>query len=127
MYDKMPSESWVFLFLRLLARGVPTSSRQYEWWRAIQLNGTNRTQLTREEGYMAQAKTNAKKQEENAPAAQSTTGALEATQSINADHHRRMIAEKAYFKAQQRLFAPGMEIQDWLEAEQELELKAAKR
>jgi hypothetical protein len=31
-----------------------------------------------------------------------------------------MIAEAAYFRAQQRGFAPGHEIDDWLEAEAEL-------
>lgn len=32
------------------------------------------------------------------------------------------IAEIAYFKAESRGFAPGSELNDWLEAEQELEL-----
>ena len=31
-----------------------------------------------------------------------------------------LIAERAYFKAEQRGFAPGYEIDDWLEAEREL-------
>ena len=30
------------------------------------------------------------------------------------------IAERAYFKAQQRGFVPGHELEDWLAAEQEL-------
>jgi hypothetical protein len=34
---------------------------------------------------------------------------------------RRLIAEIAYFTAERRGFAPGYEIDDWLEAEQEVE------
>lgn len=33
------------------------------------------------------------------------------------------IAERAYYKAESRGFAPGFELQDWLEAEQELLLE----
>lgn len=32
-----------------------------------------------------------------------------------------MIAEAAYFRAERRGFAPGAEVQDWLEAEAEIE------
>ena len=42
------------------------------------------------------------------------------TQGIDADKLRGMIAERAYFKAEKRGFATGHEIDDWLEAEQEL-------
>ena len=41
-------------------------------------------------------------------------------QGIDADKLRRMIAERAYFKAEKRGFATGHEIDDWLAAEQEL-------
>ena len=34
---------------------------------------------------------------------------------------RRLIAEIAYFAAQRRGFTPGYELDDWLEAEQEVE------
>jgi len=34
---------------------------------------------------------------------------------------REMIAEAAYYKAEKRGFAPGMELQDWLEAEREIQ------
>jgi hypothetical protein len=34
---------------------------------------------------------------------------------------RRLIAEIAYFNAERRGFSPGYEIDDWLEAEQEVE------
>jgi hypothetical protein len=33
---------------------------------------------------------------------------------------QRMIAESAYYRAEQRGFAPGGELQDWLEAEAEI-------
>jgi Protein of unknown function (DUF2934) len=32
----------------------------------------------------------------------------------------RLIQERAYFKAKERDFAPGHEVQDWIEAEQEV-------
>jgi hypothetical protein len=34
---------------------------------------------------------------------------------------RRLIAQAAYFRAERRGFAPGRELQDWLEAEAEIE------
>jgi hypothetical protein len=34
-----------------------------------------------------------------------------------------MIREAAYFKAQKRGFAPGHELDDWLEAEEEIDNK----
>jgi len=37
-----------------------------------------------------------------------------------------MIAEAAYFKASQRDFAPGFELEDWLQAEQEINALLAK-
>lgn len=33
---------------------------------------------------------------------------------------RRMIEEAAYYKAERRGFAPGQEMDDWLEAEREI-------
>lgn len=36
-----------------------------------------------------------------------------------------MIAEAAYFRAQERNFTPGFEELDWLEAEKEIESKLA--
>jgi len=35
--------------------------------------------------------------------------------------HRRRIAEAAYYRAERRGFAPGGEVDDWLEAEREIE------
>jgi hypothetical protein len=39
----------------------------------------------------------------------------------DAEVKRRMIAEAAYFVAERRGFAPGYAIDDWLQAEQEIE------
>ncbi|MGR9043720.1 MAG: DUF2934 domain-containing protein [Gammaproteobacteria bacterium] len=39
---------------------------------------------------------------------------------IDPETERAMIAERAYFKAQKRNFAPGHELDDWLEAEMEI-------
>ncbi len=40
-------------------------------------------------------------------------------QNVNVPSQEEMIAVAAYFRAEQRGFAPGNEIQDWLEAEEE--------
>jgi DUF2934 family protein len=39
----------------------------------------------------------------------------------DAEAKRRLIAEIAYFTAERRGFTPGFELDDWLEAEQEVE------
>jgi hypothetical protein len=39
---------------------------------------------------------------------------------IQKDELRRLIAEAAYYKAEQRGFSPGYEERDWLEAEAEV-------
>lgn len=40
---------------------------------------------------------------------------------------RKMIAEAAYYIAQNRHFAPGSEIDDWLAAEAQVEFEIARR
>lgn len=40
---------------------------------------------------------------------------------IGPDERQRLIAERAYFRAEKRGFAPGGELQDWFEAEAEIE------
>lgn len=40
---------------------------------------------------------------------------------INPDLRRRMISEAAYYRAEARHFADGYELEDWLEAEAEVE------
>jgi hypothetical protein len=39
---------------------------------------------------------------------------------ISNEETRRQIAEAAYYKAKQRGFAPGHELEDWIEAESEV-------
>ena len=39
---------------------------------------------------------------------------------MSPDETRRLIAEAAYFRAKQRGFAPGRELEDWIEAESEV-------
>jgi len=41
-------------------------------------------------------------------------------ESIGPDKFRKMIAERAYYKAEKRDFAAGHEIDDWLAAEREV-------
>jgi hypothetical protein len=38
-----------------------------------------------------------------------------------------MIQETAYFKAKARHFAPGQEVQDWIEAEAEVRMRLENR
>jgi Protein of unknown function (DUF2934) len=40
--------------------------------------------------------------------------------SLSAEDIYRLIQEAAFFKAEARNFAPGVELQDWLEAENEV-------
>lgn len=53
----------------------------------------------------------------------STTTSKPQTSSINITSEERwkMIAIAAYHKAEQRGFAPGSELQDWAEAEKEVD------
>ena len=59
-----------------------------------------------------------------AVAAKSTKGEP-ATQTasvpvLNAEERQKLIAQAAYFRAEKRGFAPGCELQDWIEAEVEV-------
>jgi len=40
--------------------------------------------------------------------------------NVSDDERRRMVAEAAYYRAQQRGFTAGGEVDDWLEAEREI-------
>ena len=40
--------------------------------------------------------------------------------SISAQERERFVAQAAYFRAEKRGFAPGYELQDWVEAEAEV-------
>lgn len=57
------------------------------------------------------------------PGAESQTGSAK----IMPEERQQLIAQAAYFIAERRGFAPGNEVEDWLQAEAEIEawLKAA--
>ncbi len=49
------------------------------------------------------------------------------TTRVTPEERWQMIAQAAYFRAQKRGFAPGGEIQDWLDAETEVERQLGRR
>jgi hypothetical protein len=59
------------------------------------------------------------------PARQKSASALVASPApqlnIAGEDRRRLIAEAAYFRAEQRGFVPGRELEDWLAAEIEVD------
>ncbi len=65
------------------------------------------------------------KKSKPAPPARPKAGKVEpfasrAGAELSADERRKLIAEAAYYRAKQRGFAPGYELQDWVEAEAEV-------
>jgi hypothetical protein len=46
-----------------------------------------------------------------------------ASQTVTPEERWTMIAERAYYLAAERNFAPGNEVQDWLAAEAEVDRK----
>jgi len=52
---------------------------------------------------------------------ESSKATAEMTKHPSWDQRHEMIEIAAYFKAEQRGFAPGQELDDWLKAEQEVE------
>jgi len=40
--------------------------------------------------------------------------------ALNVEERTRLVAQAAYFRAEKRGFAPGFELQDWVEAEAEV-------
>jgi hypothetical protein len=76
---------------------------------------------------MADTKERSKTPRKAAPATpkpDSTKGAASREGNVRAEvfseETRRQIAEAAYYKAKQRGFAPGHELEDWIEAESEV-------
>lgn len=57
----------------------------------------------------------------NKPATPRARPTLRAVPSFGDSPREQMIAEAAYFRAEQRGFAPGNEMSDWLEAESDIE------
>jgi len=54
-------------------------------------------------------------------AAAGATGA-----EVTSEEKHQLIAEAAYFRAEQRNFSPGCELEDWLAAEAEIEMRLSK-
>ena len=46
--------------------------------------------------------------------------AFEARAEVSAEELRKLIAEAAYYRAKERGFAPGYEVDDWVQAEAEV-------
>jgi len=84
---------------------------------------------------MPKQKTTAAKSAEKRPAAKKPARAAVPAQAnaqvrqadaqirLNAEELHQLIQEAAYFKAKARNFAPGHEVQDWIEAESEVRLR----
>ncbi|HYM35633.1 MAG TPA: DUF2934 domain-containing protein [Steroidobacteraceae bacterium] len=51
---------------------------------------------------------------------QSASDQLQNNASIDATTRHAMIAEAAYFRAERRGFAPGFELEDWLQSDVEM-------
>ena len=51
---------------------------------------------------------------------QEETAELAEARSPSPEEQQRLIAQRAYYRAQRRNFEPGHELEDWLEAEAEL-------
>ena len=72
--------------------------------------------------------TQARKPTRTAPDAPSVEAAARgSSNSLTPEQLYRMIQETAYFKAKARNFAPGHEVQDWIEAEAEVRRRIESR
>jgi hypothetical protein len=58
---------------------------------------------------------------------QSQRPAKPAPDTLSPEEVYRLIQESAYFKAKERGFAPGREVQDWIEAEAEVRRRLENR
>jgi hypothetical protein len=54
------------------------------------------------------------------PAKPAASQPFEARAEISPDELRKLIAEAAYYRAKKRGFAPGYEVEDWVQAEAEI-------
>ena len=52
---------------------------------------------------------------------------FEARAEISAEELRKLIAEAAYYRAKKRGFAPGYEVEDWVQAEAEVKERIGTR
>ena len=55
-----------------------------------------------------------------APAKAAESFSSHARAEISADELRKLISEAAYYRAKQRGFTPGHEVEDWVQAEAEV-------
>jgi hypothetical protein len=79
----------------------------------------NRTSQNQEE--KMKTSSNAVPRTKGKPATLRARPTLRAVPSFGDCPREQMIAEAAYFRAEQRGFAPGNEMSDWLEAESDIE------
>jgi hypothetical protein len=65
----------------------------------------------------------------DAPSTQPASGAMRGNTAarLSPEDVYRLIQESAYFKAKARGFAPGNEVQDWIEAEAEVRMRLEDR
>lgn len=68
------------------------------------------------------ATTSARKKDIASPPATPKNGTSPRTRKaeLTADDHHRLVSEAAYFISERRGFAPGAELDDWLQAEAEI-------
>lgn len=59
------------------------------------------------------------------PKGPATAPAAKPATQVTAEQRWRMIADAAFYRAERRGFAPGGEVNDWLEAEAEIEVLLA--
>ncbi len=54
-----------------------------------------------------------------------TSGMPSASMGVTSEERRQLIAEAAYYRSERRSFMPGHELDDWLSAEAEIEVRLA--
>ncbi len=62
-----------------------------------------------------------------AAAASSPEAPATGGERVGSEQRETMIREAAYFRAEQRAFAPGYELGDWFDAEREIDAALARR
>ncbi len=63
---------------------------------------------------------------ESGAARMGATDASPISMGVSSEERHQLIAEAAYFRAERRNFAPGYELEDWLDAETEVEMMLSK-
>lgn len=70
-----------------------------------------------------QKKLSESRQETGATSISKAADGKAALTEVSSEERNQLIAEAAYFRAEQRNFAPGCELDDWLRAEAEIEMR----